>query len=76
MVKITGVIPDSIAEIYGIKSGDELLSVNKNEINDVLDYRFFCTDKKLKLELLRDGKRKKVKIKKDENDDLGLEFAT
>ena len=76
MVKITGVIPDSIAEIYGIKSGDELLSVNKNEINDVLDYRFFCTDKKLKLELLRDGKRKKVKIKKDEYDDLGLEFAT
>ena len=76
MVKITGVIPDSIAEIYGIKSGDELLTVNKNEINDVLDYRFFCTDKKLKLELLRDGKRKKVKIKKDEYDDLGLEFAT
>ena len=76
MVKITGVIPDSIAEIYGITSGDELLSVNKNEINDVLDYRFFCTDKKLKLELLRDGKRKKVKIKKDEYDDLGLEFAT
>ena len=76
MAKITGVIPDSIAEIYGIKSGDELLSVNKNEINDVLDYRFFCTDKKLKLELLRDGKRKKVKIKKDEYDDLGLEFAT
>lgn len=76
MVKITGVIPDSIAEIYGIKSGDELLSVNKNEINDVLDYRFFCTDKKLKLELLRNGKRKKVKIKKDEYDDLGLEFAT
>ena len=76
MVKITGITPDSIAEIYGIKSGDELLSVNKNEINDVLDYRFFCTDKKLKLELLRDGKRKKVKIKKDEYDDLGLEFST
>lgn len=76
MVKITGITPDSIAEIYGIKSGDELLTVNKNEINDVLDYRFFCTEKKLKLELLRNGKRKKVKIKKDEYDDLGLEFST
>ncbi len=76
MVKITGVLPRSIAEKKRIKSGDTLVSINGNEINDVLDYRFYLTDTKITLTLLGKKGEYRVKIKKDEYDDLGLEFET
>ncbi|MBQ5841952.1 MAG: PDZ domain-containing protein, partial [Clostridia bacterium] len=41
MVFVTGIIPHSPAEKAGIRSGDAILSVNGNEINDVLDYQFY-----------------------------------
>ena len=39
-VKISGVAPDCIAHKKRISAGDELISINGKEINDVLDYRF------------------------------------
>ena len=59
-----------------LKPGDRLLSVNSNEVNDVLDYRFYTSEEKLKLRIERGGKEKTVKIKKGEYDDLGLGFET
>ncbi len=56
----------------GIVKGDELVSINGSPIRDVLDYKFYSYDKKLKIEL----KRKTVKIKKEEGEDLGLVFET
>ena len=37
----------------------QLISINKNEIFDVLDYRFYCTEKKIKL-LIEDENGKPV----------------
>lgn len=75
-VKITDVEPGSIC-YKKISGGETLISVNSHEINDVLDYRFYCSECKLKLEIENEkGKRRKVKIKKDEYDDLGLCFET
>ncbi|MBQ5590808.1 MAG: DUF512 domain-containing protein [Clostridia bacterium] len=77
MVKISSVESGSLAEEKGIRKNEILISINKNAINDVLDYRFYCTDKKLKLVIQdENGKQRKVKIKKDEYDDIGLEFET
>ncbi len=76
MVKIKFVEPSSVAEGCGIKNGDVLVKINGNEINDVLDYRFYLAERKIKLELLREGKSFTVKIKKDEYDDIGLGFET
>ena len=76
MVKITGVLPRSIAEKKRIKSGDTLVSINGNEINDVLDYRFYLTDTRVTLTLIGKKGEYSVKIKKGEYDDLGLEFET
>ena len=76
MVTITYVLPNSRAEKAGIVSGDVLVSINKKEITDVLDYRFYLASKNISLVILRDGKHKKVKIKKQEYDDLGLDFET
>ena len=76
MVKITGVTPRSRGEKNGIKQGDILLSINGREIRDVLDYRFFLTDNKVELLLSRDGEDYTVTIKKQQYDDIGLEFET
>ncbi len=76
MVKITDVEPRSTAEKHGILPGDTLVSVNDNEIVDVLDYRFYLSERKVSLKLLRDGNEYTVSIKKGEYDDIGLGFET
>ena len=76
MVKITGVEPRSRAHKNGILAGDNLLSINGREIRDVLDYRFFLTDTEVELLLSRDGEEYKVNIRKQQYDDIGLEFET
>ena len=76
MVAITDVMPKSRAEKAGILAGDILVSINKKQINDVLDYRFYLANKSLNIVVLRNGKQKKFKIKKQEYDDIGLDFET
>ena len=76
MVKITDVEKPSIAYRRGIRPGDFLVSVNGNEIKDVLDYRFYLTEEKIELVVSRSGKERRVKIKKGEYDDIGLSFES
>ncbi len=76
MVKIVGVEPRSRAARAGILSGDRLLTVNGNEIEDVLDYRFYLADTCVSLLCERGGERFAVNIRKGEYDDIGLEFET
>ena len=76
MVKITAVLPRSRASKAGIQTGDVLLSINKKEINDVLDYRFYLAGKDLTIIVIRQGKFKKFRILKEEYDDIGLDFET
>ena len=76
MVKILAVLPNSIAAHAGIRGGDTLVSVNQNEIRDVLDYRFYLTDTNVSLSLLRQDERYTVHLNKGEYDDIGLEFET
>ena len=60
----------------GIQPGDTLVSIGEHPIQDVLDYRFYMTEERLDLRLLRGGKPYQVHIKKEQYDDLGLEFET
>lgn len=76
MVNITGVDVGSYADRCKIKSGDALISVNGHEISDVLDYRFYICEKKLALRVMRNGEELSFIIKKEEYDDIGLEFET
>ncbi len=76
-VLISGVEKESIAEKKKIGKGDRLISINGNEINDVLDYRFYINETKLILLLeTAEGKSRFAMIKKDEFEDIGLEFET
>ncbi len=76
MVTVTEVARRSRAAKAGIRVGDILVSINGKEISDVLDYRFYLADKHLTLALVREGKALKRRIKKQEYDDIGLEFET
>jgi putative radical SAM enzyme (TIGR03279 family) len=76
MVIITSVLNNSPAYKNGIRPKDILISANKNPIRDVLDYRFYTTEKKVSLILSREGKEYCVDIIKGEYQDLGLEFES
>ena len=76
MVRITDVSKGSRAARAGILAGDILVSINGNEINDVLDYRFYLADKEVILAVIRDEKAISFSIRKQEYDDIGLDFET
>ena len=76
-VIIKDVEKGSAAAKARIKAGDTLVSLNGNIIMDVLDYRFYQNNEKIVAEIINSkGKIKKVKIKKDEFEEIGLEFDT
>lgn len=76
MVEITNVIPLTPTALAGVQAGDILVAVNGHAIRDVLDYRFFTLECGLTLSVLRGDRQLSFEIKKEEYEDLGLEFAT
>ena len=76
MVRITSVDKGSRAARHGIMAGDVLVSINQNEICDVLDYRFYLAERSVELLILRGEESLTVTIKKGEYDDIGLSFET
>ncbi len=76
MVKITDIEKNGRAAKVGVCAGDVLVAINGNEITDVLDYRFYLTEKTVVLSLLREGRALELLIRKDTYDDIGLEFET
>lgn len=76
MVTVQSVDKASLAEKAGFKAGDILISVNNNEIRDVLDYRYYITERSLSLLVHRGPELLTFHIQKDEYEDLGLNFET
>ena len=76
-VTIFSVDHDSPAEHAGILPGETLCSINGNEICDILDYRFYETEKEVLL-LLRDaqGAAREIKLRKGQYESIGLQFET
>ena len=76
-VKIFDVTTGSHADKAGIKKGEILLSINSNEIVDVLDYRFYQVNRKLTLEVADEDKNvRTIEMTKGEYEEIGLEFET
>ena len=76
-VKIFDVTTCSHADKAGIKKGETLLSINSNEIVDVLDYRFYQVNRKLTLEVADEDKNvRTIEMTKGEYEEIGLEFET
>ena len=74
---ITSIDRHSPAERAGVRTGETLLSIGGQPVEDVLDYRFFGYDPNPELELeAPDGSRRRVRVKKPEAQELGLNFQT
>ena len=79
---ITGVAVDrveagSIAQEVGIEPGDRLLSIDRREVEDALDYRYLSSqaDRELILTVAKQsGELWDIEIEKEEDEDLGLEL--
>lgn len=72
---IKSVLPDSIAEEVGIEPGDFLLSINENEIEDIIDYRFLAVDEDITIQVEKaNGEIWDIEIEKDYGEELGLDF--
>ncbi|MBI5098668.1 MAG: DUF512 domain-containing protein [Nitrospirae bacterium] len=71
---INNITEGSIAHENGLEKGDIILSVNGKPVRDVIDYMFYLKDDSLNLKIQRDKKTSVVKLKKKENDDIGIEL--
>ncbi|MBO5373935.1 MAG: DUF512 domain-containing protein [Clostridia bacterium] len=76
MVRIEGIVPDSIAMECGILEKDILISISGHEISDVLDYRFYLQETDIDVLIQRGDEFISFEIEKDMYEDLGLEFET
>ncbi len=77
MKNIISKIEDYSPLKHRVHIGDELISINGNEIVDVMDYKFFSYDPELSIVIRSpEGKERTVHVKKSEGEDLGLEFET
>jgi len=74
--EISNIIKDSIAAEMGIACGDFLLSINGEEVKDILDYRFRIQEECLLVEIEKQnsGEIWELDIEKDPDEDMGIEF--
>ncbi|MDO4568444.1 MAG: DUF512 domain-containing protein [Clostridia bacterium] len=74
--RISGVDSGSIAEELGVKAGSELVSINGEEIVDLIDYEQLCANERLTLRYIApDGVRVDAQIEKYEDEPLGISFS-
>ena len=75
--RILAVKSGSIAEELNISPGDELLSVNDREIEDIFDYQYLTEDDYIEV-LVRKGDSGEewlLEIEKDPDEDIGIDFG-
>lgn len=73
--QITAIEPRSVAERFGIRAGDYLLSLNGEPVIDEIDYQALIAGSRVSAVLERDGKEIAIEIRKQEGEPLGLHFA-
>lgn len=75
MHMVSRVLPGSIAEELEITTGDRLISINGNEMEDIFDYQFLTQDEYIEVLIEKpDGEQWLLEVDKDADEDLGIEF--
>lgn len=74
MLIISKIIPGSPADCGKIRPGDKLLAIDGAEISDFIDYRYAEAEADVKLKFLRDNNAYELRIQKNIDRSLGLEF--
>ena len=75
MFEVKSVDAGSAAARAGIMPGDCIRSINGQPLIDYIDYVYFCAQNRLRFKVLRQGRRLTLRIRKQETDDIGLEFT-
>ncbi len=74
---VNSVLENSIAEELEIESGDEILSIDENQMADMIDYNFYCKSELLTLEVKKkNGEVEVIEIEKDYDEELGIVFES
>ena len=74
---VSSVIENSIAEELEIAEGDELLSIDGQELIDMIDYNFYCKSEFLTVEIKKkNGEIEEIELEKDYDEDLGIVFES
>ena len=75
-VLVVAVDPNSPAQRAGILPGDEILTIDGGQINDMLDYEFYTAKDRFEVCFEREGERKNVRVEKQEYEPFGCDFET
>lgn len=74
--QIAKILPGSIAEEIELEVGDRLISINGNDVVDIIDYKFLITDEFLEIEIEKpDGEIWEIEFEKEYDEDLGIQFV-
>lgn len=74
---VNKVLKNSIAEELEIESGDEIVSIDENPMQDMIDYNFYCKTDFLTIEIKKkNGDVEAIEIEKDFDEDLGIVFES
>ncbi|AGK97301.1 DUF512 domain-containing protein [Clostridium pasteurianum] len=74
--EILKVYSGSIAEELGVQVGDRIISINGEEIKDIIDYRFLMADDYVTIEVEKKDNNEiwELQVEKEFNEKFGIEF--
>lgn len=71
-IKIDNIEINSFADKVGLKKNDLILKINDLFVEDFLDLSYFGAESELKLEVMRNGKRREIVGEKSNEESLGI----
>jgi putative radical SAM enzyme (TIGR03279 family) len=72
---IAAIRPGSPAARAGLRPGDRLLAINGHPLRDLIDFRYYGAEERLALEYQRGERRTAIRLRRDYDSDLGIEFT-
>ncbi|HZJ25406.1 MAG TPA: DUF512 domain-containing protein, partial [Acidimicrobiia bacterium] len=72
--RVVAVAPDSSAAAAGVAVGDEIISVNGEQVRDVIRYQVLTDEATVELDLRRGGLERACTVEKRAGEPLGLEL--
>ena len=74
---VAKVVPDSISDQLGLEPGDRLITVDGENIRDIIDLSFALADENVEILVEKtNGEREILEIEKEYDEDLGIEFES
>ncbi len=74
---VNSVLEGSIAEELGITKGDVILSIDGEDMEDMIDFNYFCKSEIITIEVEKpNGDIEEIELEKDYDDELGIVFES